>query len=102
MGNLFQALRRRRVIRVVVLSVLVGQATLSLSSDATAQTPTAIEYRALLDQYCVTCHNQSVVDDPNAPANALLSQLRAVGLKLDALDLSAVAANAEPLGAGGA
>ncbi len=95
MGNLFQALRRRRVIRVVVLSVLVGQATLSLSSDATAQTPTAIEYRALLDQYCVTCHNQSVVDDPNAPANALLSQLRAVGLKLDALDLSAVAANAD-------
>jgi cytochrome c5 len=62
-----------------MLSVLVGQATLSLSSDATAQTPTAIEYRALLDQYCVTCHNQSVVDDPNAPANALLSQLRAVG-----------------------
>ncbi len=78
-----------------MLSVLVGQATLSLSSDATAQTPTAIEYRALLDQYCVTCHNQSVVDDPNAPANALLSQLRAVGLKLDALDLSAVAANAD-------
>ncbi len=78
-----------------MLSVLVGQATLSLSSDATAQTPTAIEYRALLDQYCVTCHNQPVVDDPNAPANALLSQLRAVGLKLDALDLSAVAANAD-------
>ncbi|MCH8265363.1 MAG: DUF1587 domain-containing protein, partial [Proteobacteria bacterium] len=97
MGNLFQARRRRRVFRVAIFSAMVVvQATAWLSGEVSAQTPTssAIEYRALLDQYCVSCHNQSVVDDPNEPANALLSQLRAVGLKLDALDLSAVAANA--------
>ncbi len=97
MGNLFQALRRRTVFRVAILSaMLVVQATAWLSGEVSAQTPTstASDYRALLNQYCVTCHNRSVVDDPNEPANALLSQLRAVGLKLDVLDLSAVAANA--------
>ena len=97
MGNLFQARRRRRVFRVAIFSAMVVvQATAWLSGEVSAQTPTstASDYRVLLNQYCVTCHNQSVVDDPNEPANALLSQLRAVGLKLDVLDLSAVAANA--------
>jgi mono/diheme cytochrome c family protein len=97
MGNLFQALRRRRVIRLAIINaMLLVQATAWLSTHVSAQTltSTAIEYRALLDQYCVTCHNRLVVDAPDAPPNALLSQLRAVGLKLDALDLSAVATNA--------
>jgi mono/diheme cytochrome c family protein len=64
-----------------------------LSSDVRAQDAT--EYRALLDDYCVTCHNQRVVDGTNERATALTSQLRAVGLKLDALDLSSVAADAD-------
>jgi hypothetical protein len=48
----------------------------------------------LLDEYCVTCHNQRVVDGQNERPTALTSQLRAVGLALDALDLSAVSADA--------
>ncbi|MEE3184202.1 MAG: DUF1587 domain-containing protein, partial [Gemmatimonadota bacterium] len=48
----------------------------------------------MLDDYCVTCHSQRIVDGQNEPATALTSQLRAVGLALDALDLSAVAADA--------
>ncbi len=63
-----------------------------LASNVGAQQAT--EYRALLDDYCVTCHSQRIVDGQNEPATALTSQLRAVGLALDALDLSAVAADA--------
>ena len=58
----------------------------------------AIEsYSALLDQYCVTCHNENMVsgaageDDPASMA----AQLRAVGLTLDTVDLSDVAAEPE-------
>ena len=64
-------------------------ATLWLSNGVRAQT--AKEYRALLDQYCVICHNQQVVQSQGEPATAMLSQLRAVGLALDAMDLSTVA-----------
>ena len=74
------------------VAVVVALSTGWLASDLMAQSAT--EYRALLNQYCVTCHNQQVVNGPNQPANALLSQLRAVGLTLDALDLSTVAADA--------
>ena len=73
-------------------AVVAALATGWLASDVRAQTAT--EYRALLDEYCVTCHNQRVVDGQNERPTALTSQLRAVGLALDALDLSAVAADA--------
>ncbi len=63
-------------------AVVAALATGCLASDVEAQTAT--EYRALLDQYCVSCHNQQIVNGPNAPATGLISQLRAVGLTLDA------------------
>ncbi|MED5563619.1 MAG: DUF1592 domain-containing protein [Gemmatimonadota bacterium] len=71
---------------------MAALATGWLASNVGAQQAT--EYRALLDDYCVTCHSQRIVDGQNEPATALTSQLRAVGLALDALDLSAVAADA--------
>ena len=71
-------------------AVAAALATGWLASDVRAQDGT--EYRALLDQYCVTCHNQEVVR--NEQTNPLRSQLRAVGLELDVLELSAVAADA--------
>ena len=73
-------------------AVVAALATGCLASDVEAQTAT--EYRALLDQYCVTCHNQRTVDGQNERATALTSQLRAVGLALDALDVSAVGTDA--------
>ena len=54
----------------------------------------ATQYRALLDQYCVSCHSQAVVEGTDAPRTALISQLRAVGLTLDTLDLATVGADA--------
>ena len=74
---------------------LAALATAWMVSDATAQTTT--EYRALLDEYCVTCHNQRTVDDPSEQLTALRSQLRAVGLALDMVDLSTVAADASQM-----
>ena len=81
-------LRSTHSASAVVAALAIGW----LASDVRAQTAT--EYRALLDQYCVTCHKQRVVDGQNEPATVLTSQLRAAGLALDALDLSAVAADA--------
>ena len=45
-------------------------------------------YQNLVDQYCVVCHNQQIVEaDPSSVTDALSSQLRAVGLALDNLDI---------------
>ena len=49
---------------------------------------------AVLDRYCVTCHNARVVDGEGAAPSPLVSQLRAVGLSLDRLDASHVAGDA--------
>ena len=50
----------------------------------------------MVDQYCVVCHNQRTVDaDPSAITDPLGSQLRAVGLALDSLDINNVAADAD-------
>ena len=51
-------------------------------------------HRALLDRYCVTCHNQQVVAGEGRPASPLVGQLRAVGLTLDTLDLADVGGHA--------
>ncbi len=50
--------------------------------------------RALLDRYCVTCHNERVVNGEGRPASPLVGQLRAVGLTLDTLDLADVGGHA--------
>ena len=55
----------------------------SFAQDAPAS------HRALLDRYCVTCHNERLVAGGGAPS-PLVSQLRAIGLTLDTLDLAAV------------
>ncbi len=70
---------------------MAALATGWLAGEAGAQSAT--EYRALLDDYCVTCHNQRTVDDQSDQITPLRSQLRALGLALDALDLSEVAAD---------
>ena len=52
--------------------------------------------RALLDQYCVICHNQAVVDSVATPNEGLqTTQLRNLGLTLDTEDVSNLAANPE-------
>ena len=54
----------------------------------------ASAHRELLDRYCVTCHNQNIVEGDGDPASPLVGQLRAVGLTLDTLDIADVGARA--------
>ena len=51
--------------------------------------------RALLDRYCVTCHNGDFVRGTDEPRSLLVSQLRAVGLALDDVDIDDVAEDPE-------
>src|SRR5215471_20743857 len=65
---------------IVTISVVLG-CCLTMSSRASQQTQTAASspatpYRALLDQYCVTCHNE---------------RAKTAGLMLDKMDLEHVA-----------
>ncbi len=52
-------------------------------------------HRALLDRYCVGCHNERTVGGRDAPASPLVSQLRAVGLTLDTMEVGDVGAHAD-------
>ena len=47
--------------------------------------------KALLDRYCITCHNGDFVRGTDEPRSLLVSQLRAVGLALDDVDVDNVA-----------
>ena len=52
--------------------------------------------RAVIDRYCVTCHNEILVQgvDRSPDSWPLVSQLRLVGLTLDTMDLAKVGENA--------
>jgi len=52
--------------------------------------------RALLDQYCVSCHNQAMVDStPIEGENLLFTQLRGLGMTLDKENVDDVSQNPE-------
>ena len=48
-------------------------------------------HETLLQQYCITCHNGDFVRGTDEPQSLLVSQLRAVGLSLDDVDVDNVA-----------
>ena len=82
---------------VMIASVTIGglqaaglQQTPAPSSEADANSA-----RALLDRYCVSCHNERVVNGRDSAPSPLASQLRAVGLTLDTLDPSSVGRDLE-------
>src|SRR5262245_25806617 len=72
----------RRLIAALLFILLVSY--LTLSPSASQQTPVAsspaLAYRTLLDQYCVTCHNE---------------RAKTAGLMLDKVDFDHVADGAE-------
>ena len=67
---------------------------LGASEAAPEAAASAADVTAVLDQYCVTCHNAQVVDGAGAAPSPLVAQLRAAGLALDRLDAADVAADA--------
>ena len=78
------------VVGLAATGAQAGQA----EAAATSAPADAAAHRALLDRYCVTCHNESVVNGEGRPASPLVGQLRAVALTLDTLDLADVAGHA--------
>ncbi|MDA1370399.1 MAG: DUF1592 domain-containing protein [Proteobacteria bacterium] len=70
---------------------------LSVASAQQSQTVSAREMspqRVLLDQYCVTCHNQGIVGTTPMPEESLtITQLRDLGLTLDTENVNNVAEN---------
>src|SRR5277367_4507255 len=71
---------RHAVGNIAVLTLLVAQTASPQASSTPAQVTDASSERALLNQYCVTCHNQ---------------KLKTGGLELDKLDTAHVADGAE-------
>ena len=81
---------------VAVLSAASGYVLTAATLQAPVPaSPSASTTRAVLDQYCVTCHNESIVQGEGAPPSLLVSQLRTAGLTLDTVDVTEPSAAAD-------
>ena len=78
---------------VLLLAVLGGAAS-TAAAMGREEALSADRVTAVLDEYCVSCHSERVVEGTSAAPSPLVAQLRATGLALDALDVSAVASAA--------
>ena len=65
-----------------------------LPSGAIEATATSVE--AALGRYCLSCHNERIVNGRDTAPSILVSQLRSAGLALDTLDATQVGDNADP------
>ena len=81
--------------RISLFSVCMAASSLLLAAESENQSVSGSN-RALLDQYCVICHNQAVVNSAAQPNEGLqATQLRNLGLTLDVEDVSNLAENPE-------
>ena len=81
--------------RMSLFSVCMAASSLLLAAESENQSVSGSN-RALLDQYCVICHNQAVVNSVAQPNEGLqTTQLRNLGLTLDVEDVSNLADNPE-------
>ena len=81
--------------RTLLLSACMAVPSLLFGAEPAIQSVSASN-RALLDQYCVICHNQAVVNSVATINEGLqTTQLRNLGLTLDTEDVSNLAANPE-------
>ena len=100
--------RRSMAGRTSIHAVLIGAGSVAVLSAASgyvltaatqqtpaAAAPSASATRAVIDEYCVVCHNERVVRGESAPPSALVSQLRAAGLTFDTMDVTDPSANAD-------
>ncbi len=87
-------------VRAAVLAAVSG-CLLAAASPAMSAPPaaggagTAASVEATLKRYCVTCHNERIVNGRGTAPSMLVSQLRTAGLALDALDPQHVAGDAD-------
>ena len=71
--------------------LVLAAASPAVSAPAIAEAEAnAASVEATLNRYCVTCHNERIVNGRGTAPSMLVSQLRTAGLALDALDPSHV------------
>jgi hypothetical protein len=76
--------------------VAAPAAAVPTAAPAQAVAPvSASSVRGVLDQYCVRCHNEATVLAQGEPQTFRESQLRAVGIAFDAIDVTRPGATAE-------
>ena len=81
--------------RISLFSVCMAASSLLLAAESENQSVSGSS-RALLDRYCVICHNQAVVNSVAQLNEGLqTTQLRNLGLTLDVEDVSNLAENPE-------
>ena len=87
---------RSTVVALMIVALAYMPAGGAAQQTSAVSTAEVSSQRALLDQYCVTCHSQRIVSRPAVPdENLQITQLRNVGLTLDTEDVTNVAANPE-------
>jgi len=80
---------------VLVLALLLPSATVVIAQSSGTEQSISPQ-RALLNQFCVSCHNQAMVNStPMDGENLLFTQLRGLGLTLDAENVDDVSENPE-------
>ena len=81
------ALRRvQGVVLGAALGALLAPASPAFSAAEAAGAATAETVAATVNRYCVTCHNERIVNGRGTAPSMLVSQLRTAGLALDVLD----------------
>ncbi len=81
---------------MVLAAVLAGAGSGSAAAQGAAGAAADLSaHQALVDRYCVNCHNEAVVEGRDQPSSPLVAQLRAAGLSLDTLDLREVDEHAD-------
>ncbi len=82
------------MIKPLAFGMGVAASGFLLAAEAPGAAGDAAAQRGLLDRYCVTCHNQAIVNLPETPGESqLFAQLRDVGLTLDTENVSDVSEN---------
>ena len=89
-----------RPLRIGVLAAAAGcllaTASPAMSAPAAAAgEANAASVEATLNRYCVTCHNERIVNGRGTAPSMLVSQLRTAGLALDTLDANHVGGDSD-------
>lgn len=78
---------------LVSVSSYVPAAAPPQAAVAAATTATSVE--AILNRYCISCHNERVVNGRDTAPSIMVSQLRIAGVAFDSLDATHVANDAD-------
>ena len=83
--------RARAAVLAAASGFVLAAASPAMSAPAAAEgEANAASVEATLNRYCVTCHNERIVNGRGTAPSMLVSQLRTAGVALDALDVNHV------------